>query len=179
MQSIFGEVRQIGFMSRDIDSSMRFFAESCGVGPWFVLRHLDAAMLYKGNAIQLDVSIAMANCGDLQFEIVMQHNDTPSLYTDALVGIPGLHIQHMGVWSRDVVRLQAAAHIRGWETVFETTSGPGKSIFLIHPGDPAVCIELSDCDPFKDGVREAIRSHAAEWDGSDPIREGLPPGTEP
>jgi hypothetical protein len=156
---------------------MNYFVDNWGVGPWFVLRNLEASMVYKGAAIEIEMSIAMANCGELQFEVVMQHNDTSSLYTDALAGIPGLHIQHMGVWTHDVVGLEATAHARGWTSVFETASGPGKSIFITHPSDPAVCIELSDCDPFKNGVRDAIRHIASEWDGSDPIREGLPPGT--
>jgi Glyoxalase/Bleomycin resistance protein/Dioxygenase superfamily len=177
MMAMFGEVRQIGFMSRDIDRSMTYFVENWGVGPWFVLRNLEASMLYKGAPIEVDMSVAMANCGDLQFEVVMQHNDTPSLYTDALAVVPGLHIQHMGVWTHDVAGVQATAHAKGWTSVFETASGAGKSIFITHPSDPAVCIELSDCDPFKDSVRDAIKHIASAWDGSNPIREGFPAGT--
>ena len=175
MSSPFGDVRQIGFMSRDIDRSMAYFASAWGVGPWYVLRHVPAAMLYRGEAVDLDVSIAMANCGDLQFEIVMQHNDAVrSLYTDALAHSPQLHVQHVAVWKDDVRTTEAEAHARGWQSIFETNSGPGKSIFIAHPEAPAVCIEISDCDPFKDGVRAAIRRDAAEWDGRDPIREGFP-----
>jgi hypothetical protein len=175
MSSVFGEVRQIGFMSRDIDRSMQYFADAWGVGPWYILRHLPAAMLYHGEAIDLDISIAMANCGDLQFEIVMQHNDeVRSLYTDSLAHTPQLHIQHFAVWKDDVRATEAEAHARGWQSIFETNSGPGKSIFIAHPDEPAVCLELSDCDPFKDAVRDAIKQIASTWDGSDPVREGLP-----
>lgn len=174
MSSVFGDVRQIGLMSRDIDRSMRYFVEAWGIGPWFVLRNLKASMLYNGTPRDLEVSIAMANCGDLQFEIVAQHDDTPSLYQDALKQTPGLHVQHVAVWKDDVESVEKAAHAKGWATVFETKSGPGRSVFVIHPSEPSVCIEISDRDPFKEQVREAIKQIAADWDGSAPIREGLP-----
>lgn len=174
MSSIFGNVRQIGFISRDIDRSMRHFVENWGIGPWFVMRNVKSAMLYEGAAVELDMSIAMANCGDLQFEVVAQHNDARSTYTDALARTPDLHIQHVAVWVDDVTGTEQAAHAKGWRSVFETVSGPGRSVFVTHPNEPQVCIEISDRAPFKDGVRSAIRRIAATWDGSDPIREGLP-----
>ena len=174
MSAIFGNVRQLGFMSRDIDRSMRYFVDCWGIGPWFVLRNIRNSMLYKGTPVELDMSIAMANCGDLQFEIVAQHNETQSLYTDALAHTPELHIQHVAVWTEDVMALESAAHAKGWKSVFETVSGPGRSVFVAHPSEPLVCIEISDCDPFKNRVREAIRQAAATWDGSNPVRDGLP-----
>lgn len=174
MPSVFGPVRQIGFMSRDIDRSMRYFVDNWSIGPWFVLRNVRNSMLYNGSPVELDVSIAMANCGDLQFEIVAQHNEARSLYSDALARTPELHVQHVAVWTDDVAGIEAAAHAKGWESVFETVSGPGRSVFVIHPSEPMVCIEISDCDPFKDRVREGIRQAATTWDGSSPVRDGLP-----
>lgn len=174
MSSIFGNVRQIGFMSRDIDRSMRYFIDSWGIGPWYVLRNMSMSMSYNGVPTELQVSISMANCGDLQFEIVTQHNDAPSLYRDSLAHTSSLHVQHVAAWADDVASIEATAHGKGWQSVFETTSGPGRSVFLAHPDEPMVCIELSDCDPFKDQVRDLIRQIASTWDGSDPIREGLP-----
>ncbi|MCB2078928.1 MAG: VOC family protein [Novosphingobium sp.] len=174
MSSVFGNVRQIGLMSRDIDRSMRYFVDRWGMGPWFVLRNISNSMLYHGNPVELQMSIAMANCGDMQFEIVMQHNDTQSLYTDALAHTPDLHVQHVAVWVDDVAAVERASHEKGWRSIFETKSGPGRSVFVTHPDEPMVCIEVSDCDPFKEKVRETIREIAENWDGADPIRDGLP-----
>jgi hypothetical protein len=167
-----GEVNQIGFMSRDIEQSMRYFIDAWGVGPWYVLRNMTMPMTYNGEATAPELTIAMANCGDLQFEIVQQHNDVPSLYRDSLAATPALHIQHMGVWTHDLAKTTEEALARGWKTIFETV--PAGSTFVTHPSDPMVCIELSDRNPFKDGVRAAIRQAALDWDGSDPIREGVP-----
>lgn len=174
MPCLFGQVRQLGFMSRDLDRSMNYFIDNWGVGPWYTLRNVSNRMLYKGSPVDLEMSLAMANCGDLQFEIVVQHNDVVSLYTDALAHTPSLHVQHVAVWHRDVPAIEAVALAKGWKSVFETVSGPGRSVFVAHPAEPMVCIEISDCDPFKEHVRNTIRRIAADWDGKDPIREGLP-----
>jgi hypothetical protein len=161
-------------MSRDIDRSMRYFIDAWGVGPWYVLRRVKSAMLYQDEPRELEVSIAMANCGDLQFEIVAQHNDEPSLYQDALADTPELHVQHVSILKEDVVDTENDAYAKGWESVFETLSGPGRSVFIAHPDAPKVCIEISDCDPFKVRVREAIKQFALTWDRTNPVREGLP-----
>jgi glyoxalase/bleomycin resistance protein/dioxygenase superfamily protein len=40
MSWIFGEMRQIGIVVRDIDKAMRHWVEVCGVGPWFYAERL-------------------------------------------------------------------------------------------------------------------------------------------
>lgn len=174
MNSFFGEARQIGWMSRDIDRSMRHFIDAWSVGPWYVLRNVKAPMLYKGHPAEPEISLALSNCGDLQFEIVAQHNDAPSLYRDALTATPALHIQHIGIWTQDFDKVKSDAVARGWTPIMETPPGPGSSCFVVHPDEPMACIEISDCDAYKNHVRKVVREVAMNWDGTDPIREGLP-----
>jgi hypothetical protein len=175
MKSLFGEVRQLGFVSRDIDRSMRHFLDHWNIGPWYVARNLKAPTLYKGEPSDTEISLALSSCGDLQFEIIQQHNDAPSAYRDALAGTPELHVQHIAVWTDDFAELKANALARGWEPVLESpSSGPGESCYVVHPSEPMVCVEISDRSPFKEHVREVVRDMAMKWDGTDPIREGLP-----
>ena len=178
MALLFPPVSQLGYMSCDIDRSMHYFIETMGIGPWYVLRQQRTSMLYRGEPTECVISLALANCGDIQFEIVEQHNDAPSLYREALAATPALHIQHMGVWTDDYARTCADALARGWEPVFETAPNAGASCFVVHPSEPGICIEISDCDPYKNHVRQAVREVAQAWDGSDPIREGLPPSSD-
>ena len=35
MSRLFGPLRQMGFVVRDIEAAMRHWVEVCGVGPWF------------------------------------------------------------------------------------------------------------------------------------------------
>ncbi len=172
--SLFGPVRQLGFIAHDLDRSMDYFVDAWGIGPWYTLRGVTNRMLYKGREVEIEMSIALANSGDMQFEIVAQHNDVVSLYSDALTHAQGLHVQHVAVWHEDVEAIERAAHGKGWASIFENLGGPGRSVFVAHPDAPMVCIEISDLDPFKEKVRETIRQIAADWDGTDPVREGLP-----
>ena len=45
MSRLFGPLRQMGFVVRDIDRAMRHWIEVCGVGPWFVAEEITARRL--------------------------------------------------------------------------------------------------------------------------------------
>ena len=36
MSRLFGPLRQMGFVVRDIDQAMRHWVEVCGIGPWYL-----------------------------------------------------------------------------------------------------------------------------------------------
>ena len=40
MSRLFGPLRQMGLVVRDIDRAMQHWIEVCGVGPWFVAEKL-------------------------------------------------------------------------------------------------------------------------------------------
>ena len=85
MSRLFGPMRQVGIVVRDIEKAMRHWVEVCGVGPWFYAEQLPLdEFRYKGRPYDLKVSIALANSGDVQLELIQQRNDVPSLYRDFL-----------------------------------------------------------------------------------------------
>ena len=85
MSRLFGPMRQVGIVVRDIDKAMRHWVEVCGVGPWFYAEQLPMTEFrYKGKPYDIKVSIALANSGDVQLELIQQRNDVPSLYRDFL-----------------------------------------------------------------------------------------------
>ena len=52
---------------------------------------------YKGQPSPVDVSLALANAGTLQIELIQQRNDAPSLYLDFLrAGHEGYNTLAMG-----------------------------------------------------------------------------------
>ena len=178
MQKLFGEVRQLGFVSKDIDRSMHHFVEAWGICPLYVVRQLECSACVNGEPTVLNLSIALSHCGGLQFEIIQQHNDTPSVYLEALAGRPGLHLQHLAVWSDDCATIRSAAEDRGWQAVFASKPGPGESSYLVHSDAPQICIEVSDRCSWKESARALVRECANDWNGEEPVREGLPEGPE-
>ena len=45
MSRLFGPLRQMGFVVRDIDKAMRHWIEVCGIGPWYIAEEAAPARL--------------------------------------------------------------------------------------------------------------------------------------
>ena len=81
MSRLFGDMRQVGIVVRDIEAAMRHWVEICGIGPWFYTDRLPiTAFTYGGRRYDdVHISIALANSGDVQLELIQQRCGTPSM----------------------------------------------------------------------------------------------------
>ena len=60
MSRLFGDMRQVGIVVRDIEAAMRHWVEVCGVGPWFYTDRLPVTgFTYAGRRYD-DVHICVA-----------------------------------------------------------------------------------------------------------------------
>ena len=67
MSRLLGPVRQNGYVVHDIEAAMRHWTEVLGVGPFYYIEHVPVEhFTYKGEASDLQLSIALANSGGLQ-----------------------------------------------------------------------------------------------------------------
>ncbi len=171
MSRIFGEIRQNGIVVRDIEAAMRHWSEKLGVGPFFYLPKIKArGFLYRGAPSPLEVSIALANSGALQIELIEQHNDAPSMYRDFLeAGHEGLH--HVAVFSdsmdADLARFRAA----GYEVAQSGSAGPGsRFVYFETETHPGSIVEVIETSGPTGALFKSIEEAARTWDGSDPIR---------
>jgi hypothetical protein len=177
MSRLFGGVIQNGYVVRDIEAAMRHWIDVLGVGPWFYIDHLPVAdFQYKGQPSPVDISLALANSGTLQIELIQQRNDAPSLYLDFLhAGHEGL--QHLGYGTRDfeadLARLLAMGYTIGHAG---SVTGRGRFVYLLTEGHPGTIVELFDMSHGRDRVFAGIAAAAHNWDGRDPIRTTLPTG---
>ena len=79
MSRLFGPMRQVGIVVRDIENAMRHWVEVCGVGPWFYAERLPMTEFrYKGKPYDIKMSVALANSSDVQLELIQQRNDVPA-----------------------------------------------------------------------------------------------------
>ena len=78
---------------------MAHWSEVAGVGPWFYIERAPIHHFeYRGRPYEIHLSIALANSGALQLELIEQRNDVPSLYREFLdAGNEGL--QHIAYWT--------------------------------------------------------------------------------
>ena len=172
MSRIFGKVCQNGYVVRDITSAMSHWVSVMGVGPWYYIEEVDTDYFnYHGQPSDMKMSIALANTGDLQVELIQQRNDAPSMYKDFIdAGNEGL--QHIAYWTDEYQTLYDKAHSLGYKVGHEGQIGgeKGRFAYLETENHPGTVIEISDISGGKGKFFEHIRRAAANWDGNNPIR---------
>ena len=172
MSRIFGRVCQNGYVVRDIEAAMTHWTDVLGVGPFYYIERVKMDWFrYRGEPSDAEVSIALANTGDLQIELIQQRNDAPSMYRDFLrSGREGL--QHMSYWTRnyqaDFDQFVGVGFKIGQEGQI---GGPdGRFVYFDTETHPGTVIEVADISGSKGAFFERIREAAANWDGTRPGR---------
>jgi hypothetical protein len=172
MRRFFGKVCQNGYVVRDIEAALTHWTEVLGVGPFYYIERVECDWFtYKGEPSPVEMSIALANTGDLQIELIQQRNDAPSMYMDFLnAGREGL--QHMSYWTTEFQADYDRAVAAGYKVGHEgQIGGPqGRFVYFDTETHPGTVIEMSDISGAKGKFFEHIRNAAANWDGSNPIR---------
>jgi hypothetical protein len=173
MSRFFGVVRQNGYVVSDIRAAMDYWINVVGVGPWFYIDRVKTDYFrHRGRDSNVEMSIALANSGDLQIELIQQRNDAPSMYKEFLdAGCEGL--QHVAFWTNQYQAVYDRALSRGYTVGHEGQIGgaQGRFAYFDTGGHPGSVIELSDISGNKGRFFEHIRKAAVDWDGSEPIRE--------
>jgi len=176
MSRIFGDIRQNGYVVRDIEAAMQHWTAVLGVGPFFYFEHVPVQQpTYRGAPSSFDMSIALTNSGPLQIELIQQRNDAPSMYRDFLrAGHEGL--QHVAYWTEafdaDLARLAAAGFEVGQSGCIGGENG--RFVYFTAEGHPGTVVELSEISGLKGQFFRHIADVARTWDGTDPIRRMTP-----
>lgn len=178
MSKIFGDIRQIAFIVDDIDRAMGLWAETLGVGPFFVKRHIRFSdFVYRGQSgPSPEVSIALANSGYIQVELIQQHDDTPSIYREFIdAGRQGM--QHVSSWTttEEQQKKRTVLLEQGYTLAQEcviASSGVRLLYFDTEQGDGACMFEISDLkEPHHYARVMGIRSAHDAWDGQNPTED--------
>lgn len=166
-----GRIRQNGYVVHDLDAALTHWTEVLGVGPWFPVRNLTLEPSeYRGEAVSTEISLAVANSGDLQVELIQVHSDSPSCYREFLdAGNEGLH--HQAWWTEDYDATRENAEAAGWKVIQSGDVMGTRFCYFdteTHPGTIAELMELTDMSRW---LATQTLDAAAGWDGTtDPIR---------
>lgn len=172
MSRFFGEIRQVAYLVPDIEAAMDHWSRVLGVGPWYYNPRVPIRNYhYRGERHEPHNSVALANAGALQIELLQPRNDVPSMYRDFLrAGRQG--VQHVAYWTEqfdaDLARAQAA----GFSVCMGGEVGDnGRFVYFEdRSGLPGTTIELSEVAGPKGRLFKLIRDAAVGWDGRDPVR---------
>ena len=154
MSRLFGSLRQMGYVVKDIDSAMRHWIDVCQIGPWFYVDKL-------------------AKAGDVQLELIQQRDKSSTLYQDFLnAGNEGL--QHFSSWPENYDEIYQNALATGYTVGQEADSPRGRFVYFEQEGHPGTVIEMAHMTDSRRRIFDGVREAAVDWDGRDPIRDHWP-----
>lgn len=171
MSKFFGEIRQLGYVVPDIEAAMDYWSKTLGVGPWFYNPKVPIKNYrYNGESHEPHNSVALANSGFVQVELIQTRNDVPSMYRDFLrAGRTGL--QHVAYWTSNYDADLARLLKEGFKPVMSGEVGEkGRFIYFDTEYHPGTVIELSEVAGPKGKMFDLIRASSEGWDGSEPVR---------
>ncbi len=171
MSRLLGEIRQLGYVVTDIEKAMAYWAGTMGVGPWFYNPRVPIEdYRYEGRTYEVHNSVALANSGFIQVELIQTRSDTPSMYRDFLqAGHTGL--QHVAYWTEDFDADLAVMEGRSFRVKMSGEVGAnGRFVYFDKEMHPGTVIELSEVVGPKGRMFDTIREASKAWDGSDPVR---------
>lgn len=171
MSRFLGEIRQLGYVVDDIEAAMAYWHGTIGIGPWYYNPKVPIEdYTYEGKRYDVHNSVALANAGFIQVELIQTRNDAPSMYRDFMQkGHCGL--QHVAYWTQQFDADLARMEDEGFEVKMSGTVGVnGRFVYFDKEDHPGTVIELSEVLGPKGRMFDLIREASKKWDGSDPVR---------
>lgn len=126
---------QCAYHVSDVDAAVDRWHKATGIGPFIVRRHIRLGeVFYRGKVSSLDISVAHAQAGDIQIELVTQHCGQPSAFRDSFTpDQEGFH--HVAVFPKDHDAMVAHYKMLGHQvsTDLMTAEGRGASYVDTRP----------------------------------------------
>ena len=166
MSRHFGEIMQNGYLVRDLDAAVDHWTRVIGVGPFYVLEHASFDLVCRGRPATCTISVAIANSGPLQIELIRLESDGPSLYREFLdAGREGLH--HVAYLVASIDRAVAESRL----PVAQAGEANGfRFAYLETETHPGTVLELIERTPGIEALFGTIAAASRNWNGEDPVR---------
>ena len=164
---------QLGCVVPDLQAAIAEWAAQ-GVGPFLVMRNVTiGGYVYEGRPSKPKINVAFSQQGDLQIELIQQHNDAPSAFRDSFpdgpVGGEGSH-HHLGMLNDDYEKCFNDCVARGY---VPATSGCFNGTHFAHFDTRSTfgfMTELTEATPDILDFYRRVADAASGWDGNDPVR---------
>lgn len=139
------DLMQIAFVVPDVRKAILHW-NSIGVGPFLLLPHLELEqVIHQGHKTNPDISLAIAYQGNMQIELIQQHNSADSIYSDFLKFYPEGGMQHSAIVSDQYGKLLSALKDNDIDIVQSVKTIDGSNACYIasdfHPGGMIEIIE--------------------------------------
>ena len=165
----FGPIRQVAWVVRDLEESVRNWMRVSGVGPWTCFRNVAMAGKLDGKAAKVRMHVALAYQGDMEIELIEDLNAGPSPYRDPS-GAPLVGMHHVGWFSDDVVADVERGVERGMKVRFEAANEVTRVAYLEDPRESKLLFEFIEMNAAMRAGFAARLEAARSWQGENPLR---------
>ncbi|GGB53411.1 VOC family protein [Blastomonas aquatica] len=174
--SAIGKPMQIAFVPDDFDAALIHWTQAMGVGPFFVMQNIvleDGR--FMGAPSDCKFTIALAQWGDVQIELIRQENDVPSIYRGDYRPPSGA-MHHVCVLTDDIAGARDAIEAGGGQVLVEGKVGANGAVIYADCGpagtrpNAGAIIEVLQPASGSEGFFAMVAEAAKGWDGSDPVR---------
>jgi catechol 2,3-dioxygenase-like lactoylglutathione lyase family enzyme len=178
MSRLLGNPAHQCYVYPDFDKAIERFA-AAGIGPFFKLDETAGMSDYRGEQHMMSITVALLYSGDSCIEIIAPKPGYVSAYNEFLDRHPGGGLHHIAYYSADFDKTLAMMRDAGKPlnvVVDMRDPSTGKSIEIY-------CEPVGDDDPvliqlmlpgLLDPWFEMMREVAANWDGTEPVRDASP-----
>jgi hypothetical protein len=167
---------QAAFIVNDVEAAARAWIAATGIGPFFMAPHIQLAELdYRGQPAEgLDFSVALAQSGGTQIELIQQHCDRPSAYRDTIAsGTQGFH--HFCIYTDDYDATRQRYIDQGFVSAVDGKFGAMRFCYVDTSPALGCMIEIVEQAEVQSEAFTRIAQAAVDWDGvTDPIRQLFP-----
>jgi hypothetical protein len=167
---------QAAFMVEDLEAAALNWVKTTGIGPFLMVPHIQLAEFdYRGQkSAGLDFSVAIAQSGGIQIELVQQHCDSPSAYRDTIAkGQQGLH--HFCIYCEDYDSTYQSYITQGFVSAVDGMFGDMRFSYIDTSAAIGCMIELVEESELQSEFFARVAAAADGWDGvTDPLRSGFP-----
>jgi len=162
---------QFAYVVDDIDEAAMRYVERLGVGPWYVRGPFDPPHArHRGQPTSPTFSVARAFSGHTMLELIVQHDDGPSVFHEG-DGPRRYGFHHWGRVTRtfdaDVARYAAAGYGEAFADLLPTGS---RVVYVDASHELPGMIELVEHTDAQERVYAEIYRASVDWNGSGPVR---------
>ena len=165
---------QMAWVVDNLEEAATRLSRAMRVGPFLMLRHIKLDVPHhRGRPQRTDFSLCLAQAGDVQVELVEQHDDTPSVYRDAFPDGPpgGMAFHHVAVIVADVFAETARYNALGFPTASSGRFGAIDFTYVDTRAAGGFMVEVLPDVPDMHRFFGAVREAAENWDQKEVWRE--------
>jgi hypothetical protein len=161
---------QSAFVVPDLYEAIEKWHGLKGIGPFYVMKNIvPDKFFYYGAPGYLDMSIALAQCGSMQIELIQQHSDEPTVYTDMYPkGSSGFH--HVCHITSNLEREMEVYAELGVVPGCHGSSGPLNFAYFDTRTFSGYYTEVIEEEAGLMGLFREIADAAIDWNGKNLIR---------